>query len=565
MSFDSNRLEKIIEITLEKAKSTVSLVDYLIQKELFSHAANRIYIAMHYMIQAAAAKNGIKLSTPESLSDWFQNKLIKEKKVLSFKYNMIVSNAFRDAKAADFDLNTNFSKSQILKKQEEMKELIGELEKYLRASTKKYSLEETMQILKKTVSLANNSFGNPKTKDIASKILRFISFKVFLTNQKGRQAFEEYRKNPNNPKLEMQFEIRLEDSLEDNTHIRSELNALLFEIEDLLGLPSKQKPKTIIKKPLSKTPKSPLSNATSEEKHETPEIKDETLLSEDIPEENDFEEMDLKSNVILSLWDFSELAEYALEHALLFSHASGAEVQLLHIVKHEKDIEGATKKLEIVTDLAYKKYNKKVKILVKEGNIFTDISKISDELKADMVILGSYGIKGMQKLTGSWALKVIRATKAPFLVIQAPPKRKNIEKVVFPVDHKRGTKKILNQVKYLTKFFKIKFSVCKPGSFVTDLQKKKAISNYVFINSYLKQNRKLYDVNNVGESRNFTEKVIKFAKDADADLIFVITSSGFDTQTIDEQKLIVNKEKIPVMCINPISAMGWTYNTQAAN
>ncbi len=38
-----------------------------------------------------------------------------------------------------------------------------------------------------------------------------------------------------------------------------------------------------------------------------------------------------------------------------------------------------------------------------------------------MVIMGTHGIKGLQKYTGSWALKVIIGSSVPFLVIQDKP------------------------------------------------------------------------------------------------------------------------------------------------
>ena len=58
---------------------------------------------------------------------------------------------------------------------------------------------------------------------------------------------------------------------------------------------------------------------------------------------------------------------------------------------------------------------------------------IASEIDAEMVIMGTHGIKGMQKFFGSWALKVIANSKVPFIVIQEPPKKdlfENIERVL---------------------------------------------------------------------------------------------------------------------------------------
>ncbi len=38
-----------------------------------------------------------------------------------------------------------------------------------------------------------------------------------------------------------------------------------------------------------------------------------------------------------------------------------------------------------------------------------------------LVVMGTHGMKGMQKITGSWALKVIVKSKVPFIVDRISP------------------------------------------------------------------------------------------------------------------------------------------------
>ena len=63
--------------------------------------------------------------------------------------------------------------------------------------------------------------------------------------------------------------------------------------------------------------------------------------------------------------------------------------------------------------------------------------------------MGTHGIRGLQKLTGSWALKVIVRTKVPFVVVQEFPKSNNYQKVVFPVDYKRESKEKIKWSSFL--------------------------------------------------------------------------------------------------------------------
>ena len=63
----------------------------------------------------------------------------------------------------------------------------------------------------------------------------------------------------------------------------------------------------------------------------------------------------------------------------------------------------------------------KVKTHVARGTIFKQIPEFVNDRKASLVVMGTHGMSGMQKLTGSWALKVIAKSKVPYIVVQAPP------------------------------------------------------------------------------------------------------------------------------------------------
>ena len=88
-------------------------------------------------------------------------------------------------------------------------------------------------------------------------------------------------------------------------------------------------------------------------------------------------------------------------------------------------------------------------LMFEKGSIFTAIADfvnqkgVPDDKKknVDLVLMGTHGMKGMQKLTGSWALKVIVKSKVPFIVVQdAPADEERYHNIVFPVDFKKENK-----------------------------------------------------------------------------------------------------------------------------
>jgi len=256
---------------------------------------------------------------------------------------------------------------------------------------------------------------------------------------------------------------------------------------------------------------------------------------------------------ILVTWDFTEKAGFALEHGIGLSKHLDTEVHLFHIVKKEKEIEEASRKLNEVIEETQKKLGVKPLPLIKEGNIFTTISEVATDMHAEMVIMGTHGMKGMQKLIGSWALKVIAGSKVPFIVVQAPPKSSGFERIVFPLDFRKENKEKINWIYYIARLYKSKFFIIKAKT--TDPKFKKGVqSNLLFTKKFLDNNDIPYEIH-TAETGNFTNETIDFANKIDADLMLIMTTKNINMADYvigaHEQTIISNKYAIPVMCINP--------------
>lgn len=128
-----------------------------------------------------------------------------------------------------------------------------------------------------------------------------------------------------------------------------------------------------------------------------------------------------EGNKIIVPWDFSPVAGYALEHAERIARTTDKTIELLHIVKNESEIPAKEKELDSIAAMAFERYGLRPEIKVLEGPIFTAISNYASDTKANMVIMGTHGIKGIQKITGSYAFKVLLGSKVPFVVVQDPP------------------------------------------------------------------------------------------------------------------------------------------------
>lgn len=262
----------------------------------------------------------------------------------------------------------------------------------------------------------------------------------------------------------------------------------------------------------------------------------------------------MEKDTILVPYDFTEKAEYALQHAIKISTHLKNRIQLIHIVKSNDQIEEAQTRLKEETKRLTEEYKIDLDPIVLAGNLFKEVSDYASNNNVSIVVMGTHGIRGMQKVTGSWALKVIVGSKTPFIVIQDPPSKKEIFKdVVFPLDFKKEGKEKVNWALFLAKYFDVKIHIIAPNLKDSSLQKKLRI-NINFAEKIFENHGVKYDIHKTEESR-IGEQTIDYAKKIDADIVMIMTTKGIGFTDYmlgaKEQYIIANNVRIPVMCVNP--------------
>ena len=219
---------------------------------------------------------------------------------------------------------------------------------------------------------------------------------------------------------------------------------------------------------------------------------------------------------ILITWDFTQKSEYALEHGINLAKHLNTDITLIHIVKKDKEVDAAQVKMDALASETGKKSNLKINSVVPVGTIFSTISEIATDIHAEMVIMGTHGMKGMQKLVGSWALKVIAGSKVPFIVVQAAPTSHGFQKIVFPLDFRKENKEKINWIYYIGRLYNSTFYIIKDK--VTDIKFRKGVhSNLMFTEKFLRSNEIPYEIHTAPGKKDFTHETIEFAHEIKAD------------------------------------------------
>ena len=257
--------------------------------------------------------------------------------------------------------------------------------------------------------------------------------------------------------------------------------------------------------------------------------------------------------------DFTNEAHSAIQHAVKLGVIVQAEVILLNVVKDKSDIPAATSKLKEEENWA-KKVNDQIEVrsIVRVGNIFDDIGDAASELGVSLIIMGTHGASGWQKITGSYALKVITNSSVPFIVVQDQLMNDTgYDSIVVPLDLNNETKQKLEMVASIAHYFDSEVHLITPNE-SDEFLSNKLQANRIWAAKYLKGKNVKFTTQIVDDGDNLLEGVFKLSKKVEADLIAIMNLQKNSLMGVlgssYQQEIIANKAKVPVLCLNPLKS-----------
>lgn len=260
---------------------------------------------------------------------------------------------------------------------------------------------------------------------------------------------------------------------------------------------------------------------------------------------------------ILVPTDFSKVGDTALNHAAIIASAIDGEVHVLHIIGDKREISEAKLQLETLQARWKKDRDVDIEPIVRIGSIFEDIDKVATEIDASLIIMGTHGLKGMQFITGSRALKIVTESSVPFIIVQEREIRDTgYDRIVIPLDLHKETKQKLKLAADMALYFESKVFLVSPGE-TDEFLKNQLNRNINYAKKFLDERDIEYEVEiTETKSGNFVKGMLKYAAAVDADLICIMNFYENSLMGIMggsyEQTVITNEAQIPVLCINPI-------------
>lgn len=130
MTLTDEDRKTLVENYMDKSRTTIEKVQFLIENNEFSLAVNRVYYGIYYALSALAIKKKFGTSKHTQLIGWFNKTFVKEG-IVDERYSKLIRKAFENRMEGDYNVFSNFSKEEVEQSFEEMKEVIDEIQKLI--------------------------------------------------------------------------------------------------------------------------------------------------------------------------------------------------------------------------------------------------------------------------------------------------------------------------------------------------------------------------------------------------------------------------------------------------
>lgn len=258
----------------------------------------------------------------------------------------------------------------------------------------------------------------------------------------------------------------------------------------------------------------------------------------------------MSHNLYIVPHDLTSVGDTALDYALFLGNHVRTEVMVLNLVDNKAKIAPTQQKLDAIVASKQIPASVNVTVNVAVGDIFSDISKIANKEHAQLIIMGTHGAKGFQKLTGSYAMKVITSCDVPFMIVQDGTKHVEIKNIIVPIDLTKESLQIVSPAGDLARIFDATVHVI--GERHSDEGLSQQTKNRVLLirNKYDEKGAKC-EVHLLKNGGSYSKKIMQYVSEVGVNVIAIAYHSESLLPQFDSfaQSLITNDLKLPCMIL----------------
>lgn len=259
---------------------------------------------------------------------------------------------------------------------------------------------------------------------------------------------------------------------------------------------------------------------------------------------------------ILVPYDFSDCATDALRVAASIARKSDARIDVVHVYEQMTDFhtenqrirEELEEKIERIPKLDFLEGIELKKWMLRQLSI-TEIFKNEELTKADLVVMGSHGAKGLRSVIGSNTQKIVRIAPMPVLVIKSHREDFQVRNLVYASNFSESDIAKFDAFRPFIDLYEPKVHLLKvntPKGFERSEESSRAIANFLDTHQLKQYTTTIYN------DLSIEEGILNFSQSIDTDMIAMAThgrSGFFQVMNGSITEDIVNQTNYPIMSV----------------
>jgi nucleotide-binding universal stress UspA family protein len=261
---------------------------------------------------------------------------------------------------------------------------------------------------------------------------------------------------------------------------------------------------------------------------------------------------------IAVLMDFTPMCHKAMEYASFIADSTSAELILVHV--HSSTDEAGIDDLNSQADqyLGMVPKNVRTSKHLAAGPFYNQIPKIINELNVDLMVVPTHGKKGiMQNLFGSNILKLVKAIKAPALVVQEDSRSSDasFREILLSLEGHPEFVDKSTQAAGLAKAFGSKVILYSVKTDVRGMSEEE-LENMTLARELLEAlDIPFSEVRDKPKifSAGYAKHILNYANEHDVSVLTILAVQLEDTMSIsnsDNESILLNEMNLPVLCMS---------------
>jgi nucleotide-binding universal stress UspA family protein len=284
-------------------------------------------------------------------------------------------------------------------------------------------------------------------------------------------------------------------------------------------------------------------------------------------------------NILIPV-DFSDTSLLALDHAAYMAKLFNASITLLHVnetllyttavsdvypdvATENKAIESSATQLNNLAGKMLQSTGISCKVKVVDGDVSEGIIEASNEIAADVIIMGTHGTSGVKEfLMGSNVYSVVSGASCPVISIQTHVTNMGFKNIVMPIDDSLMSRQKVNHAVIMAEKYGSTIHIAGLVSDEDPIAMGKFEVKIEQVENFLKDRNIDYTTNMIPAGDNIAQAALNFANGIHSDLIVVMSEQNPDLTSFfmgPFAKQLVNHSKIPIMAIQPDRELEQSY------